>query len=396
MGGIMRVLFVIPSVAPVRGGPSQAVLETVKALQIQGMDVEIVTTNDNGQDLLDVPLQQRTIYQDVPVWFFPRYSPDFAPVREFAFSSEFTKWLWHSISKYDLIHVHAIFSYTSTVAMSIARLKKIPFIISPFGMLCTWSLQQSYREKQIYLNLIERSNLNHATAIHFTAPSEQQEAEVLQLKAPSFILPHGLDAQEILPNARQLLREKLNLPTHQKIILFFSRLHHKKGLKFLIPALAQFLDRDFSFVIAGSGESEFVREIESLLDSHHLKERSHLVGFVSGVEKEILLQGADLFALTSYSENFGIAVLEALRAGTPALVTPGIALASVVEANQVGYVSGELSVEAISLQLKESFDQSESEPLVRDMSDRACKLIAESYTWKSIAKQLVETYSEIT
>lgn len=391
----MRVLHVIPSIAPLRGGPSQAVIEMVKALQNQGIDAEIATTNDNGQDLLEVPLQQRSIYQDVPVWFFSRYSPNQSALREFAFSAQFTNWLWNSISKYDLIHVHAIFSYTSTAAMAIARLKKIPYIIRPLGQLCTWSLQQSYRKKQIYLNLIERANLNNSTAIHFTSQTEQQEAAILQLKAPSFILPHGLNSQAILPNAKQLLREKLNLAEHQKIILFLSRLHPKKGLDFLIPALAQFLDRDFSFVIAGSGEPEFVREIESLLDFHHLKERSHLVGFVSGIEKEILLQGADLFALTSYSENFGIAVLEALRAGTPALVTPGIALASVVEANQVGYVAGELSVEAISLQLKEFFDQSESEPLVRDMSDRACKLIAESYTWKSIAKQLVKTYSEI-
>lgn len=385
----MRVLHIIPSVASVRGGPSQAILEMVKALQSQGVDAEIATTNDNGQDLLSVPLMQRTIYHAAPVWFFPRYSPNQIVLREFAFSYQFTNWLWHSISNYDLIHVHAIFSYTSTVAMAIARLKKIPYIIRPLGQLCTWSLQQSYRKKQTYLNLIERANLDNSAAIHFTSLVEQEEANILHLKAPSFILAHGLNHQAILPEAKQNLRTRLNLPKHQKIILFLSRLHPKKGLDFLVPALANFLEYDFSFVIAGSGEPEFVQEIESLLDFHNLKERSHLVGFVTGIEKETFLQGANLFALTSHSENFGIAVLEALRAGTPALVTPGVALAALIQTDQVGYVASELSIEAISSQLENFF----AEPkLASEMGDRARKLITENYTWKSIAKQLHQIY----
>jgi hypothetical protein len=82
----MRVLHVIPSIPQVRGGTSLAVLNMVKALRINNVDAEIITTNNNGDCLLNVPLQQRIEYEQVPVWFFSRFSPVIKAIREYAFS----------------------------------------------------------------------------------------------------------------------------------------------------------------------------------------------------------------------------------------------------------------------------------------------------------------------
>ncbi len=387
----MKVLHIIPSVSPVRGGPSQAVLDIVRVLRKTGVDAEIVTTNDHGAELLNIPLGKCTDYQQVPVWFFPRFSPSIHAIREFAFSGDFTIWLWQNIHNYDLLHIHAIFSYTSTVAMAIARFQKVPYIVRPLGQLCKWSLQQSASKKQIYLKLIEKSNINHSQAIHFTSVVEQQEALELNLTAPGFIIPHGISISPIVPNARQKLREYLNLPINEPIILFLSRLHPKKGLDLLITALGKLANYQFTLILAGSGDPEYENELKSLIAAQAIEKHTHFTGFVQGELKDLLIQGSDLFALTSYSENFGISVLEALGAGLPVLVTPGVALSDIIQENKIGYVT-ELDVDAICVSIRQFLDN----PIAaKEMGDRACQFILDNYTWDQVAQKMISVYEDI-
>ncbi|CAN1210580.1 glycosyltransferase [Tumidithrix helvetica PCC 7403] len=405
----MKILHVIPSVAAVRGGPSQAVLEMVKALNVLGdasederkvtaavgrIRYEIATTNDNGKDLLNVSLEDWTEYAGVPIRFFPRFSPSVHGIREFAFSSSFTAWLWQHVTDYDLLHIHAIFSYPSTIAMAIARMKGVPYINRPLGQLCAWSLQQSRFKKQIYLSAIERSNLKHCRALHLTSLQEQQEVSALGLSLPSFILPHGISIPPPLIVARSQLRQLLGISADTPIILFMSRLHAKKGLNYLIPALGKCMnltEYPFWFILAGQGDPAYEAEVKDLLREHGLDRCTHWAGFVTGDRKQLFLQGSDLFALTSHSENFGIVVLEAMAAGLPILTTPGVALAAEVEQYQLGIVSA-LDIDGIATAIADFLEQPQA---FKQMGDRASQLVASQYSWDTIATKLAEVYSRI-
>jgi len=391
----MKVLHIIPSVAAVRGGPSQAVIEMVRGLRSQDVDAEIVTTNDNGKDLLDVPLYELTDrleeYANVPIRFFPRFSPNINAVREFAFSGALTTWLWQHVTEYDLVHVHAIFSYASTIAMAIARIKNVPYITRPLGQLCEWSLQQSKLRKQIYLNVIERSNLLHSKSLHFTAEQEKTEFNQLGLNIPNFILPHGVYVPTPILDAKTQVRKILHITDQRPIILFMSRIHPKKGLEYLILALSKLKESNFVLVIAGSGAPDYVNQIKDLLKTHDICDRTHMIGFVKSETKNLYLQGADIFALTSHSENFGIAAIEALAAGTPVLITDGVAIAPMVKEQAIGYVT-KLDVEAIASIIQEFFDHPD---IAKQKGDRATLYIAEHYSWAKITRRLMAVYENL-
>ncbi len=389
----MRVLHVIPSVSPVRGGPSLAVLAMVAALRGAGVEAEIATTNDDGEGVLDVPLEIPTERDGVPVRFFARSSPPLRALREFAWSRPLSRWLDARLRDYDLVHVHAVFSFPSTCAMSKSRRAGVPYLNRPLGQLCEWSLQRRSLKKRLYLSLVERANLRGAAALHFTTRQEQDEAAVLGLGTRGFVAPHGIDLPAVVPDARAKLRAKLNLPPDERIVLFLSRVHPKKGLEILVPALAQLAAKErFTFVLAGNAEPpDYEAQVGQLLRESGLAARTRREGFVSGEWKQTLLQGADVFALTSHSENFGLAVVEALAAGLPVVVTPGVALADWVTRHQLGEVPA-LAVEAVAASLARRFQAGGSR---ETFASKARQLVKQEFSWPSVAARIRDEYTRI-
>lgn len=385
----MRVLHLIPSISPLRGGPSQAVLAMVAALRQQGVDASIVTTNDDGPGVLaDLPLQCWHQHQGVPVLAFPRWSPPLRPLREFAVSPALLRWLVVHLDDYQLLHVHALFSFPSTAAMAVARRQQIPYILRSIGQLQHWSLRQSAGRKRLLMRLIERRNLEGAAALHFTTTLEQQEAAALNLSVQSFVLPLGVSVPLLAD------RPKAGQRSAPVQLLFLSRLHPKKQLPLLLEALAALQrrrpDGQWQLAIAGDGDPGYVESLRHLAWKLGISPRLKWHGFVAGAAKAALLSQADWFVLPSAAENFGIAAAEALAAGVPVLLTPGVALADAVHDARAGVIA-EPTVPALLEALESHCMESPS----LSMRARARHLASECYSWRVIASDLIKNYVKL-
>ena len=102
-------------------------------------------------------------------------------------------------------------------------------------------------------------------------------------------------------------------------MLSLGRVNWKKGLDRLIPAM-EFVP-GAHLVIAGNDEENYQPRLQELARLGGVADRVHFVGEARDISKWNLFAAADVFALPSYSENFGIAVLEAMASGVPVVVT---------------------------------------------------------------------------
>ncbi|NET53037.1 MAG: glycosyltransferase, partial [Merismopedia sp. SIO2A8] len=179
------------------------------------------------------------------------------------------------------------------------------------------------------------------------------------------------------------------------LVLFMSRIDPKKGLNLLIPALEKLLEsnRDFHFVLAGTNpqDPDYELQIQKQLKSSSLAGRTTIAGFVTGDLKEALLQDADLFVLPSYYENFGIAVAEAMVAGTPVVISDQVHIWEEVKNSEAGWV-GPCEVEALAELLQEALSDL-GELHRRGENAQQCAL--SNYSWSAIAQQMIETYHQI-
>ena len=381
----MRILQIIPSIALVYGGPSQMVRGLSAALATKGVDVTILTTDSNGdtgQPPLDVPLNQPLSEDGYTVRYF-RCSP----FRRYKFSLNLLNWLWQHAGEFDLAHIHALFSPVSSASAAAARMRQLPYILRPLGTLDPSDLQKKKQLKQIYATFLERANIAGASALHFTSELEAKTSERFGVSTRDLVIPLGVN-----PPAYEMEKTE---PNHPPIILFMSRIEPKKGLNLLIPALERVLAAgyEFQFVLAGSNPQDpaYETQIQTQIKQSPLGQCTTITGFVTGEQKAKLLQTADLFVLPSYYENFGIAVAEAMVAGTPVMISDGVQIWEQVKQAKAGWVST-CEVNEITAMLGSALQNQQER---RRRGENARQLAAERYSWDAIATTTIQAYRQI-
>lgn len=386
----MRVLHVVPSLDRAQGGPSKVVPELAAALVKQGLSVDIATTFGKHEESLGATIRVGMDGRVIPVHGFARQRSG-----SYAFSWQLTVWLRQNLGDYDLVHVNGAFSFPPLVASRLARRLKKPYVLSPHGMLDNWALQHKAWKKTPYMKLVERKTLLGAVALHALAMSEKLSFDALGLKAPVFILPNGIEIEEFsaLP-AREIFESRCPEVKGKKIILFLGRIDYKKGLDLLIKAYAQVVQASEHgsslLVVAGPDLVGYREAIEELIRAENLRDHVVFAGMLSGDVKLAALNAADIFVLPSRSEGFSVAVLEALAAGCPVIITDACNFPQVVEA-MVGKVIP-TSVEPLRQALTEMLSDDEQR---RVMGARARKFVKEEFDWTAIAARMCGVYEDV-
>lgn len=380
----MRVLHVIPSLGPARGGPSVAARLMARASVRAGHAVDVTATNDNERALLDVPLETPFVEDGARYIYFAR---DTYP---YTISRRFGHWLNQHVADYDVVHIHALFSFSSVAAAWAARRAGVPYIVRPLGTLAPYGMSQHAVLKKLSWILFEGRILSNAAAVHFTSTAERDEAVRFGIRWRSEMVPIGIDVKGY-GTARDKTWLRNNAPSlaDGTAFLFLSRIHPKKRLDLVLRAFQTLRTKsvDAVLLIAGTGEPSYVETLRSLARELGIAGAVHWAGHVGGDEKSAVLRAADIFVLPSINENFGISVVEALASGLPVILSSGVAIHREVERANAGLVSG-ASADALSEAMQDLL-----EPSARSALALNARPLAESaFSLEAMSAGLTEMY----
>jgi glycosyltransferase involved in cell wall biosynthesis len=330
----LRVLHAIASISPLRGGPSVSVRNMMEALRRRGIDVDVVTTDDDGNERrLAVPVDEFQPLNGQRVRYFPRQTTRYCA------SYPMLSWLSRNVRDYDVVHTHGLFSFAPLAAAWHARAARVPYIMRPAGVLDSWGMKnKSARVKRTSIRLVEGPLLREAAAVHFMTDLERERASHLGLDMRPVVLPIGFDFTRTVDGDATAYDELQ--AAGKPVILYLSRIHQVKRVDLLLRAYASLPQRSGTLLaIAGEGEPAFVDSLKALATELGVAATVRWLGFAAGARKQRLFSDAALFVLPSASENFGVAVIEAMDAALPVIVTEGAGVADFVKCAGAGIVT---------------------------------------------------------
>lgn len=374
----MRVLHVLPSVAAVQGGPAHSTLAAIRAVAQADPDLHgtLLSTDYRLEPEWEAELRDR-LPPTVDLVRFPFYGRHTA-----GFSPALVRWMHRHVRRFDVAVIRAQMHPLSTAAAWTARRRGVPYVLTPHGTLSHYTFaHRNTRPKRLYYRLAERPLIDAAAAVQCTTSNEARELAERGCRAPIRVVPHPFE-----PESRPASRA---VPGR---VLFLSRLDPMKGLDVLLPALAIVSTTvpQAHLLIAGTGAPAYEYHLRAEVQRLGLADRVTFVGFARGDAKRALLAEASVFALPSHRENFGIAVVEALAAGLPAVVSPGVDIGGDLAAAGAGTVAArtpEATAEAIAALLSRPEQ-------ARAMGAQGRTFVERAFAPEVVGRQLLHLYRE--
>lgn len=379
----MRILNICPRIDRKSGGGSVAVLEVARMLRDAGAEVEnwIIKHPTDGDLLSTEDLHTR--------WFSASCNSS-----RYRFSLGLAAAVLRELGSFDLLIISGLYLFPNTFTGLMGRLRGVPYVLFPYDSYNPEKMSHNARQKLMYRKLLDDAVLRGARLIH--AANRPEYDQILAYGAENEILlaPFGFRVRDFqIPRSQELLRRFCPWdPSKQKIILYLARVSKTKGVQVLIEAFRQLIisDRSYRLLIVGPAwDAEYHDDL--VRQCHDLTTEGMLIfaGMVSDEEKYTCFQNAFIYVLPSFSENFGITLLEAVANRLVSVITEAVPWEE-LETTGAGYRVAVRNAGAIadSIRAYAALSQSEQD----HMKSRAVGLAA-TYDRDSLSKTYFEAFS---
>lgn len=312
----MRIVHHFTKMARGGGGVPRAVLDLARLLGEEGDEVTLLTAA--GSEIPEAGTDRAV--EGVRVVGLDRVS---RPLQ--VLSRKSLTRIADTLSGADVVHLHGLWRPRNHQIARLALRMRRPYVLSPHGMLNGWAMARSALQKAVYYRVFERRNLAGARRVHFSALREQETARRWVPHGRLSVIPLAVDLRPYatLPEPDRFESAHPEIADGLPIVLMLGRLHPSKQPEVLIEAIGNLRRSNVAcrLVLAGDGSPAYVSQLHDVVSRYGISDRAHFLGHVAGQEKLALYRRADLFALPTQGENFGLVLFESLACGTPVLTT---------------------------------------------------------------------------
>jgi glycosyltransferase involved in cell wall biosynthesis len=387
----VRVLSVVVGVGARTGGIAPFVGGSADELAKLGAEVTVL-----GTDLALAPWgvlrRQRRIRRDewhpslgqIDTRLFPARFP-----RRMAYSPALARAIRRIASEFDLVHIHNLWQFPQFTAYRAAREAGVPYVVSPHGALDPFLRRRGRTRKRVTSALWQDEMLREARLIHVTSEAERTSISDVAAGVPRAVVPCGLRVEEFanLPPPDAFRQARLG-GYDGPLVLFLGRITQKKGLDILLRAFASVLrGRESRLAIVGPDDEGILPKLRNIASELGLTEAVDFLGPVYGEQRLAALSSADVWALPSHAENFGVAVVEAMAAGCTVLTTPEVNISPEIRAANAGVIA-----EGKPREFGEALARLLADDATRRDLGRRASVFARRYDWSAVGPELLQMY----
>ena len=291
----------------------------------------------------------------------------------------------------DVMHIHGLWSGLLHEAAAFARQSKIPVVWSTHGMTAPWSMRHKWWKKIPAWWLYQKWDLKGAAAIHCTTEKEVEWNKAMGFKN-CFVAPLG--------TCEEVGGDGVSGERSEKRVLFVGRIYPVKGLLNLVRAWEKVMSkgvvnegaRELKLRIVGPDQAGHKAELGKLIEELGVGNSVEFAGPKFGDELSLEYENCDCLVLPSFTENFGVTVIDAMAHGKPVITSAFTPWREVRDFGCGWWISNEPEQLADAIMQMMSLGDDE----LHNMGERGRMLVEKKYTWDAVVKKLVDEYKLLT
>ena len=377
------------------GGMNAYVLQLAREYARRGNRVDVFTRHHNPNDpkIVEIEDGARVIHLDSGPANAAK-SDLFGHIPRFL--GELYRFQRAEGARYDIIHSH--YWLSGRVGMALSREWGCPHVAT-FHTLAKTKMRARAGEREPQLREdVEGLIMSDADGVIVSTEEERQDI-ARYYGAPRHnieVIPAGVNLEMFQPvdraEARAALASEWGIRDDERVILYVGRIEPLKGIDFLLRALPM-LEHDGAvraLIVGGNPDNDVEMErLKSLAAELGIADSVTFTGSVPQAVLPTYYSAADVFTLPSHSESFGLAPLEAMACGTPAVVSRVGGLKTFIRSGENGYLVPWRCPESFA----QRFDTLLANPELRDAMGRAARERALSMGWGAVAERMLGYYA---